>query len=211
MNKGDVRAKVIGLLNRRDYTSSLLDVWIDDAQRRAQRIVRIPAMERIIDYTIDTYTNIAGHPGIIIPSDFLELINLSVDDEVLRRADLNSVRKLESLTSQSPKLFARQGSRWRLGPPPETDAVIRIHYYADNPALVLDTDESTLSLVAPELLIYGALSYACDYFLDKRKQSFEQVFMGVVQDLQAQALRDELSGGAVVQPTHAYPDNEIDD
>ena len=42
--------------------------------------------------------------------------------------------------------------------------------------MVANTDENDLAAVAPDLIIYGALGYAADYYLDERRDIFEAKF-----------------------------------
>ena len=69
----------------------------------------------------------------------------------------------------------------------------------------MDTDENALSKIAPDLIIYSALTYASDYYLDERAAQFEQKFVGFLTELQEQANDQEVNGGTqVIQPTARY-------
>ena len=39
--------------------------------------------------------------------------------------------------------------------------------------MTADTDENDLAAVAPDLIIYGGLTYAADFYLDERRDIFE--------------------------------------
>jgi hypothetical protein len=84
-----------------------------------------------------------------------------------------------------------------VGPVPPDETSIFIYYYADASELVADSDTNWVTEVAPTLLIYAALSFASDYFLDDRKQMFEASYMQIAEQLQNMALQDELGNASV--------------
>lgn len=190
-----------GLLKRRDCTDDLVETFMQQGVARSQRKLRVPAMEKSILLTISDYD------GISIPSDLLELKDISANYTTLRRADLNQVLKGERYPGE-PQWFARQGSKWRLSPYPDPDTEVRIDYWAESDALVADDDENTISIIAPDLIIYAALAYAAQYFVDKRAGTFNDTFKSIEEELQSQADADELSGGASVTPAYSFPDDE---
>ena len=73
--------------------------------------------------------------------------------------------------------------------------------------LIEDSDSNSFSVVASDSLIYTALGYASDYFLDERGPLFDNkasVFLAEVQD---QSDTEEQSGGTqVMRPTHTFSD-----
>jgi len=52
MNKGEIRAHFIALLNRSDCSNALADTFIDQAITRIQRQLRVPAMEKQNQYNV---------------------------------------------------------------------------------------------------------------------------------------------------------------
>ncbi len=210
---GDTRTKFLSRLNRRDCTNTLADGFLQDAIRRIQRIPRIPAMEKSVNVTISdvTYLDDGRLP---IFSDYIKLQNLvynqgTTGEAVLVRRPLHEV--LEAVTygtEGTTSMYARQGSSWILGPTPLSGDVVRVDYWAEFTSISLDADTSILLDIADDLVIFGALSYACDHFNDKRGPRFEERFVQILSDIQAQADDDELSGNAVVQQAVYYPADE---
>lgn len=200
MNYGDVQTRLVGLLNRRDLTDTLRDSFIDQSIQRVQRKLRIPAMEKTVIATVESYD------GIAIPSDLLELKGLTVSGYTLDHRSLAEVLPLEQIQG-CPRIFARQGPRWRLAPYPEDGTVVRIDYWAEVNALVNATDTNTLTLIAGDLIVYGALSYAADYFIDERASNFEARFQQILSDLQDQSDRDALAD-ASVSPVYSFPPDD---
>ena len=202
MDYDQLRAQFVGLLNRRDLTPTLRDTFIKQSIQRIQRTLRVPAMEKSLRITADGTTN-----KVALPRDYLELVNL-VDETTnyrIQRSDLTTVRQTATLLGEYPKIFAREGRTLLLAPTPPGGATLRMDYYADFSGLSEGTDSNILTDIAPDLIVYGALSYATDYFLDKRKDQFEGTYQRIFMDLQDQADRDELSGGVSVKPTYSYP------
>ena len=204
MNYGELKTHFQSILNRRDLTTSLRATFIDMAIARVQRELRAPLMEKSINVTISS-----SYDGVDIPSDYLALVSLTVvsEESKLQRVDLEVAQMLAENTA-IPQVFSRQGGKWVLGPTPAVDTVIRIDYFAEFGALTDDTDENTLTLVAPDLITYGALVYAAEYFLDRRMEAFEARYKEMLNSIQAQADFDELSQ-AVMRPCFTMADTNF--
>lgn len=199
MNYGELRSQFQGLLHRRDLTTTLRDTFLQQSIQRVQRTLRIPAMEASLAVTMDeTYGGLLPIPG-----DLLELKSIVFNDYVLQQRDLTSV--LEGANNSGyPLTYARAGSLWVLAPAPTLGIIGRVDYYANFSPLSTDADSNPLSEIAPDVIIYGALSYACDYYLDKRGPNFESRFQQALAELQTQADLDELSGASVVSSAYQF-------
>ena len=121
----------------------------------------------------------------------------------LTRVDHQTGIRLSNLPG-NPTSYYRQGANFLIGPYPGTGSVAYITYYQDASGLSAGTDHNWLTDVAPDLLIYGALCYAADYFLDDRKQGFEDRFAQILGSLQDMADRDELINASI---SPAYSDD----
>ena len=99
-----------------------------------------------------------------------------------------------------PRVFARRGGYWVIGPQPAEGRVIEIVYYAEFSPLINPTDTNTISRIAWDAVIYGALAAACDYFNDERGQLFEARYKQIGGDLQDMGDGDELTADAAVRP-----------
>ena len=208
---GDVRTKFISRMNRRDLDTSTADGFLQDTITRIQRGLRVPAMEKAVVYNIDsTY---ATNGGLFIPSDFLQMRRMAYDDKyALRKEDESIVLPTAYGASGMPEMYCRRGGLWFLAPTPEVADTapydtIRVDYWAEFSAMIQTTDETVLTDIASDLMVFGALSYACDHFNDKRGDKFEARFLQIVNDLQGMADEDELVGGAAVQPAVFFSDD----
>lgn len=195
MNYGELQDLFKKRLNRRDVTQSLVESFIKDAIQRTQRLLRTPGSEVATETTVGE-----AYDGIAIPGDFLQLVSLVVNDRELRRVSLHEALGWARNTGE-PLVFARNRNQLILGPKPQVGTVVTLVYHADFSDLTAETDSNWLTEIAPDVIIDGALSDACDHFNDPRGPKFEQNFVNSIVDLNNMADRDELSNAAI---TPAY-------
>ena len=70
------------------------------------------------------------------------------------------------------------------------------------------TPETTISKIAPDLIIYAGLTFAADFYLDERAPQFEQKYIQFLTEIQEQSNDQELNGSTqVIQPAYDYQDN----
>lgn len=202
MNKGELRAHFKALLNRTDCSDALADTFIDQSIARAQRVLRIPSMEKTQTYNITASTS-----TLIIPADFLEIIDMYYANTNLTRVPLSKyVEMSQPGENGTPRYFTREGENIKVYPYP-TSGSISMNYYGQFTVMTADTDENDLAIIASDLITYGALGYASDYFLDERGPLFEQKFAQFLAELQEQANDAEVSGTVqAMQPIATYND-----
>lgn len=215
MNWGEIKTTMSGMLNRRDMTAALQNGFMQQGVARIQRELRCPAMEAVSAVEIENGVNfkVGTGIGLAVPSNYLQLIKLSAYDvDGTFQGDLDLVNtntaKFRAITRGAiPKVYAREGSQWVLGPEPGDGITVRIHYYTELEDLTDDTDTSTLSDIAPDLFIFGGLIYAGLKYKDVRTTDWIEAFKDIKQSVQDQADRDELTN-AVVEPGLAWPSDE---
>lgn len=202
MNKGALRVHFKDLLNRSDITDTLADTFVDQSISRIQRTLRIPSMEKQHVYNISASTSL-----LVIPSDFLEIIDIYSGTTSLSRVPINELLEFSSGgESGTPRHFAREDETLLIYPNP-TSGSVKLNYYAQFADMTSDTDENALALSSSDLIIYGALGYASDHFLDERGPLFEQKYQVFLQEIQEQAYTAEQSGTVqAIRPTYAYED-----
>ena len=199
MNKQGIRNQVKALMNRNDFTDALANTFIDQATARIQRTLRIPPMEKMDLYTITDVTP----DTLVLPNDFLNVKHLYSGETMLEFVDLGKFLSTAT-TVGIPRIYSRIQGALKIKPTPVEDSVVTLVYYGEIPDLVNDSDETWLSAIASDLLIYGALTYAADYFVDERKASFEERFGQVYAELEEQARIGEMDQSAIrVQPAHS--------
>jgi len=202
MNYGDIKTHFEALLNRSDITPTLTTNFIDQGIARIQRQLRTPLNENIVTYTITTQT-----PSVTVPNDFLEIISLYFGGSELNRIPVAKFRPLaNNPVTGNPTVFNRQQQDLQLWPQP-TSGTLTLYYYGEFAPMVLNTDENALAAVASDLIIYAALTYAADYYLDERGQLFEDKYNQFLAELQQQGDDQELNGGTQsIQPAYSYAD-----
>jgi len=200
----EIQTNFASILNRRDLTPSQTSLFLRFSIQRIQRVLRIPAMENQVTLITD------GTAKLTIPGDFLEMIALYTDDttnqDKLEKLDLQTVIRKSNVTG-IPYCYHRIGAQWLIGHKPPSGTNIYLSYYQDASSLSASTDHNWLTDAAPDLFIYGALVRAADFFLDERKDEFEQSFTQSLSDLQDQADKDELENASVGM---ACPTGQID-
>lgn len=202
MNKGELRSHMLALLNRSDCTDALADTFLDQALTRIQRSLRIPSMEKQHSYNITSGTPLSF---VVVPSDLLEIIDLQFDGVSLLRLPMNEMASAQHAgSSGSPTYFSRERELIKVSPQP-TSGTLFLNYYSEFDALTTDTSTNIITNIASDLLIYTALSYASDYFIDERGPLFESKSGQFLSELQEQANSAETSGmSQVIRPTSTY-------
>lgn len=203
MNKLAIRNQVKALLNRNDITDEIADTFIDQAVARIQRTLRVPSMEKMVVYT----TQETSPELLVLPNDFLELKHLYVDERTLTYKDLANFLAYSDYQSTRPLFYTRIQGALKVKPKPKTGLEINMVYYGEIPDLVNDTDENFLTAIAPDLLVYGALTFACDYYIDERRDAFEATAVRIYDELVAQATNMEMNQeGIAINAAYNYPE-----
>jgi hypothetical protein len=203
MNYGDLQSHFSNLLNRSDNTTALTQQFLQQGLTRIQRTLRTPMQEKTLYTTITQQTTMFR-----LPADFLETISLYLDEYELERVPNKRFRELNSSNySGKSRYYTRIGPDILLYPQPTT-GVLALYYYSELPPLVNPTDTHALSQVAADLIIYAALTYAADFYLDERADVFEQKYQQFFSELQEQSDAQETQGGTQsITPAYRYADN----
>ena len=200
MNYGDLKLHFKSLLNRSDVTDALQETFINQGIQRIQRSLRTPLMENQREYSLSSQT-----AEVTLPADFLEIMDIYVGTTALQRVPLSTMLSYKSNTrSGTSQYFTREGNVLLLYPEPAT-GTLTLNYYGEFAAMTADADENNLAAVASDLIIYSALTYAADYYLDERSPTFEAKYVQFITELQEQANDQELSGTVQqIQPAANY-------
>lgn len=197
MDKAGIRDQFKKTLGRNDITDDLANTFIDQAVARIQRTLRVPAMEKIADYEVN-----ADQPSVFLPNDFLSMKLFYSGERNLDFLPLSSFLT-KPKTFGSPVYYTRVGAELRLWPQPVDGTELSLVYFGEIPDLVNDQDTNFLCVIAPDLLVYGALTFAADYYVDDRKPAFEDAFARIYAEVEEQArlVEMEQSGMAISMPT----------
>jgi len=202
MNYGELQTHFSDLLNRSDNTTALTQTFLRQGLARVQRTLRTPMQEKTLYITITQPTTMMR-----IPADFLETISLYHEEFELERVPNKRFRQFaQSPYAGKARYYTRVGPDILLYPQP-TSGILSLYYYCELPALVNNTDTHALSQVAADLIIYAALTYAADFYLDERAELFEAKYRQFFDELQEQSDAQETQGGTqTIQPAYYYAD-----
>lgn len=162
----------------KDYTENLetsfvsqIPNFIEQAEERIYRSVMIPELRKNV-----TASTSAGNQYLARPSDFLAVFSIAVingdgDYTYLLDKDVNFIREAfpRSSTQGLPQFYGQfdgddtvGSGNFILGPTPDDDYGVELHYYFDPPSIVT-TGTSWLGDNAEAALLYGALLEAYTY------------------------------------------------
>lgn len=178
MNYGEIRTEFKSLLNRSDCTNALADTFLTLALQRCTRDLRTPPQETFATMTVDALW--AGFP---VPSTLMKVIAFLANDEAVKGVSITKFAADTSIGSGIPTIWARFGQTFQFKTTPAEGTVIDLYYHSEFPAFASDLDETVLSIIAPDLLIYGGLSYAADHFIDERADRFEGRYGSILASL----------------------------
>ena len=194
MTYGELKAQFVAVLNRTDITTALTTTFIDQGVKRAQRKLRIPPQEVSLDYVASAFVNLP------VPSDLIQAINLSVNNQYVQFMPLSQFLEINDYSTGQPIYWTRKGAAILMKPVPTDGATISFLYYGQFTPFTADSQTTTISLIAPDLIIYAALKYAADYYIDERAATFDATFAEIAQDLQDQAYSTD--GVGQMQPAY---------
>jgi hypothetical protein len=198
MNFGQLKTKVIRLMNRTDMTDDLAAEFIGQAQVRIERTLRTTAMEKIVWFN-------PTDGAFRLPTDFLELSDLWYDDVEMERVDTSRWIKYPDTTG-TPRVFIQSGHHIRMKPLPQDTDTLWMRYYASQPELTTDVDDNLWTLSAVDALTYGACEYACEYFEDERVDRFGSRFQTAMTELFDQSAQEDFAGPMSIKPAYSYQD-----
>lgn len=199
MNKLGIRNQIKGLLNRNDFTDDQANIFIDQAIARIQRTLRVPSMEKTV-----VFTATSNSPGLLtLPTDFLQLKHLYTDASTVRYVDLSEYINTQDQPGNAPRIYTRIQGGLQVKPSPAVGYKTYMVYYGEIPDLVNDTDSNFVSEIAPDLLVYGALTFAADFFLDDRKDTFEATAVRIYEEVTTQAIEMEFAQEGMAISTSA--------
>ena|SRR5271166_1033063 len=212
----DIQNTFLDRFKRRDCTTAQTQGFIQDAIKRIQRILKVPGNEKQIAIVLNS-SNYFNFGGLQIPGDFLRIKDITYISaisgihQVLKRAPIAEVYgAIDYGVTGIVLKYARVVNLWVFGSLPLAGDTVLVNYFSEwQPSLVNNTDDNLLIDIADDLVVYGALSYACDHWADKRGPMFEQRFLQIISDIQMQGDVDETSGDAAVGQTFYYPPDHL--
>jgi len=161
-----------------DYTQneetsfvSNIPTFVEQAEERLNRSIMVPELRKNV-----TAATTNGNFYLARPEDFISVFSLAVVDSsgdysFLIDKDVNFIREAypASSTSGLPKYYAQfdgdsggESGNFILGPTPDDNYTVELHYYYDPPSIVT-TGTSWYGDNAESALLYGSLIEAYTY------------------------------------------------
>jgi hypothetical protein len=145
----DLRTRVKAEANRSDLTDDEINEFIQRAESRFNRILRVPAME-----AVSTGALVDGAAA--EPSDFLQL-RAMYDANNCAIPAVDPVQWIE--TRYGAKVHCRISGALRVAP--ATDEAVTIIYYAKIPALSAEQSTNWLLTSHPDVYLYEVMLQVC--------------------------------------------------
>ena len=198
MNKAQIRDQILALLNRNDCSVEQANIFIDQAVARIQRTLRVPSMEK---QSLSTVNDITPEL-IVLPDDFLNIKYFYTSDGMLEYRDVTTFLSIPNSVGMT-KYYTRLQGGLQLKPVPVEGTEFTLVYYGEIPDLVNDTDTNFITIIASDLLIYCALTFAADFFVDDRKVLFEERYSVIYREVDEQARLTEMEQTSMaIQPLY---------
>lgn len=208
-----IKQDVIDLINRTDITSALAGTFVNQAQRKIARTLRLPSLEKIQTVTVGTTSSTVYNQATgqyTFPNDFLELVYIYDSERIIERAPLRDFIELTKKypATGRPRYYTRKQNKFEFIPRGNTGQEINVVYFSDPADLTADTDTNIFTEVCPDLLAYGAVLYASDYFNDSRKAVFEDTYNKIYAETASLAAdTDKATADAAVRPSFDYAED----
>lgn len=188
----DLQTSIAGWLNRSDLTAVIPD-FIVLAEGKIARDLRI--RKQVVNTTL---TTVAGTQGVSLPSDFLEMENISITSTTPQAAlsvvtpEILDRRYPANYGTGQPAVYALLGDQIQFGPTPDAAYTISMDYYQRFTALAT-TPTNWLLTNYPAIYLFGALAEAANYLMDEQRAAMWTQRYGqecdALQQMDDQALR----------------------
>ena len=191
----ELAAAVADWLNRQGADDITINAenFIDLAQRRVQREVRVPPMEVLVeDLTITD--GIASIPTAMLDVKEMLARTNSCAWEV-QRSIYSRVKREQASAGQGPRYFDTVADNFVFGPEPSSGVTVDLVYYQEIEFISPAVAQNWFSQYAPELILFGALAEAAIFMKDtEQEQKYDAKYTQVLQGLKDQKQRAEYSG-----------------
>ena len=166
-NYSDLKTEIANYLGRSDLTSQI-PTFIQLAEKRLERDLRIRQMLKVVESTLT-----AGDSTVGMPSDFLAMKDIHIESNPIKvlkfQSTSNFYRNSRVNDRGVPVDYTLLGSEFKLAPTPDSAYTLRMVYY-HKPDMLSDSNTSNLFLAnCPDLLLYGALAEAEPYLMNDER------------------------------------------
>jgi hypothetical protein len=185
MNYSELRSFFLDLLNRDDCDDQKADLFISLGLRRVERLLRTPLQK----YTHHYLGSDLQDGAFQVPSNYIGIVELRVDGMPVPRITASQAMSKDGYEFREGQFIFN----FTVGP----DSDISLEYYTEFDKTVSDMAYSTYSVVISDLVVYSALVFAADLFMDVRRDSFQNTLTGLVTEVQQMSDAEAFSGGGM--------------
>lgn len=192
----ELQTAVGSWLNRSDLTSNIPD-FIKLAEASFNRVLRTRNQIKRATSTVSTQF-------VTQPTDLLELYNIQINSDPIRRLEQVSLTKIDELKEGSsrsgkPLYFSITGADFELYPSPDTSYTLELVYYSTITSLS-DTNTSNFLLTNhPDIYLYGTLVQAEPYLMnDERIGTWGALLGKAIEELRVSDERSQTESGTLV-------------
>lgn len=206
---GTLKEEIRLYLWQRKDLNEMIPGFIDLAERKMFRNLRVPNMEVLLKYEpldlLDEDTEegeLIGYTQLELPGDSVEIKFLLAGDRPLERiSDIQIQQRLHRMPARGlVRKFARIGNRLFLWPvSDDRELLFTLSYWTDfSGTLTTDTATHEMLRTAPDLYLYGALLEAAPYLVtDSRVETWQTLFDISFGQLEMQYKEAEYAGSNV--------------
>jgi hypothetical protein len=198
MSFNSVVATFTTLLNRDDMTASQANVFVQQSINRIQREMRLPCMERT-----QLITSQSAITWIPVPQDLLGLQDIVLPDlcGIPRPLIKKPYRQIIQYDPNCyPSTYGRFQNQFFFGGTVGPGTTVQVCYWGEFTPITDPTQDNEITVSQADLIVYGALSYAGDFFESPNTDRWEAKYEGIRESIKALAEDLETNGGpAAVQ------------
>ena len=195
---GEMRDRLKEYSQRRNIPDTTFNLFMDTAQSRANRSLRIPSLEQISTQAVST----TGYFD--VPADYLEMRSVMAinNDNLypLERKSYDEINQRLVYTKEgAPCYFGRWGdATFRVAPYRAEGDQVYLTYYKILPDLVADSETNWFFTYSPELILYGGMEELSKYARDQEgTQRWGEQFQRETLIVQAMEDRSAWSGSTL--------------
>ena len=195
-NYSELQTAVGSWLNRSDLSSNIPD-FITLAEASFNRVLRTRNQ-------ITRATSSVNAQYVALPTDLIELFNIQINTDPIKRLEQVSLDKADDLrsansSSGTPAYFAITGNNIELIPTPNDTKTIEIIYYAKITALSSSNTTNWLLDNYPDIYLYGTLVQAEPFLMnDERLGTWGTLLSKAQEELRVSDERSQTEGGTLV-------------
>lgn len=164
----------------RDDLASFVDTFIDIAEARVGRRLKIRAME-----TTGTLTCSTSVATVALPARYAGMRSIHLAGSIRYQLMYNTPEQLNSQSDATgqPRFFSIVGDNIQFNCIPDSAYTISVSYYATFAALSDSNTSNWLTTNVPHLLLYGALQAAAEFIQDDAQaQKWASLFQQAIDE-----------------------------